>query len=551
MGAAGRDTGGIMGDTTGVTTSANADTSPGGAGGLSGRRTRLVLGVVGLSLMSVVSAVSGLNVALPDMARETGATQTQLTWIVDAYTVVFAGLLFFAGALGDRYGRRLLLFLGLVVFGAGSAAGLVTNDPTLLIVIRAVMGLGAAAIMPTTLSIITTSFPEAERPRAIGVWVGIAGGGAVLGLFATALLLEWYPWHSFFALNVGLAALAAIGVLAFVPGSADEDPPALDVPGGVLSLITVGGLVFGIIEAPDRGWTDPVTLAAFATGIAAGIAFVAWELRASHPLLDPRLFLVRGFSAGTLTIAVQFFASFGFFFIVLQYLQYVTGRSALEAALALLPLPLVLIPTARNAPLVARRLGFRRVAPVGLLSTAIGFWLLSQLMIDTPYWFFLVGVLFFGFGMGFAGTPATTAVTSSLPMSKQGVASAVNDTAREMGSAFGIAILGAVLNQSYRDALAPAVANLPAAVSERVLASIAFTASPAVAQAGAAGQALVDNARAAFVSGVSDAVFIGCVVLAVAAVAVFLIAEPGSAEVRESVSTEEREAERELAVAES
>jgi EmrB/QacA subfamily drug resistance transporter len=493
---------------------------------LTPERTRAVLGVVALSLMAVISAVSGLNVALPAMARETGATQTQLTWIVDAYTVVFAGLLFFAGALGDRYGRRLLLQMGLVIFGLAAAVGLFTTDPTQLVVVRAVMGIGAAAIMPTTLSIITTSFPEAERPRAIGVWVGISGGGAVLGLFVSALLLEWFSWQSFFAFNVLLSTVALVGVFAVVPRSVDADPPALDVVGGALSLVTVAALVFGIIEAPDRGWTDPVTAGSLAMGVIAGALFVWWELRQQHPLLDPRLFRLRGFSSGSLSISIQFFAAFGFFFIVLQYLQFVTGRSALEATLAMLPLPFVLIPTARSAPRLAQRIGFRWVGPTGLLSMSLGFFLLSRLQVDSPYWFFVIGLLLFGFGMGLAGTPATTAITSSLPMAKQGVASAMNDTAREVGSAFGIAILGAALNQSYRDALAPAVAGLPPQIAERVLGSVAFTTSPAVAQLGAAGQALVEAGRAAFVQGVGDAVLIGSVVLAIAAVVVFVASGP-------------------------
>ena len=173
--------------------------------------------VVGLALMAVVSAVAGLNVALPSLARDTGATQTQLTWIIDSYTVVFAGLLLFAGALGDRYGRKLLLTIGLVVFGSAAALGLFVTDPDQLIIVRVLMGVGAAAIMPTTLSVITTSFPEEERARAIGVWVGIAGGGAIIGLFVTGLLLEWFPWSSFFGLNVAFAAVALIGTLAFVP----------------------------------------------------------------------------------------------------------------------------------------------------------------------------------------------------------------------------------------------------------------------------------------------------------------------------------------------
>jgi len=494
--------------------------------GLSPGRTRAILAVVALSLMAVISAVSGLNVALPAMARETGATQTQLTWIVDAYTVVFAGLLLFAGALGDRYGRRLLLQVGLIVFGLAAAVGLVTTDPTHLTVVRAIMGIGAAAVMPTTLSVITTSFPEAERPRAIGLWVGVSGGGAVLGLFASALLLQWFSWQSFFALNVVLSAIALVGVFAVVPSSVDADPPALDIIGGTLSLVTVAALVFGIIEAPSQGWTDPVTVGSLVLGLAAGVLFVWWELRQESPLLDPRLFRLRRLSAGSLSITVQFFAAFGFFFIVLQYLQFVTGRTALEATFAMLPLPLVLIPTARTAPRIAQRIGFRWVGPAGLLSMALAFLLLSRLDVDTPYWFFVIGVVLFGLGMGLAGTPATTAITSSLPMTKQGVASALNDTAREAGSAFGIAILGAVLNQSYRDALAPAVANLPPQIAERVLGSVAFTASPAVGQMGEAGQALVSAGRAAFVQGVGDAILIGCVVLAVAAVVVFFASGP-------------------------
>jgi len=491
---------------------------------LSPARRRLILAVVGLALMAVVSAVAGLNVALPSLAVETGATQTQLTWIVDSYTLVFAGLLLFAGALGDRYGRKLLLSIGLVIFGTSAAVGLFITDPDQLIVVRVLMGVGAAAIMPTTLSVITTSFPESERPKAIGVWVGIAGGGAVLGLFVTGLLLEWFPWTSFFGLNVALAVVALVGTLAVVPGSVDTDPPALDIVGALLSLVAITAFVFGIIEGPEQGWTDPLTLGALALGIVAGIAFVLWELRMKRPLLDPRLFRNRRFSAGSLTLIVQFLASFGFFFVAIQYLQFVTGRSPLEAALALLPLPFVLLPTARRAPLIAERVGFKRVAPLGLVSMAVGFVILSQLQVDSPYWHFVLGLVFFGFGMGLAGTPATTAITSSLPMSKQGVASAWNDTARELGSALGIAILGSILNQGYREGMAAAVVELPPQIAERVLGSIAFTASPAVAQFGEAGQRLVEQARAAFVGGVGDAVLVASVILIVTAVAVAALA---------------------------
>ena len=491
---------------------------------LTPRQRTLVLATVGLALMAVVSAVAGLNVALPSLAVETGASQTQLTWIVDSYTVVFAGLLLIAGALGDRYGRKLLLVIGLLIFGGAAAMGLFVTHPDQLIVVRMVMGVGAAAIMPTTLSVITTSFPEEERGRAIGVWVGIAGGGAIIGLFVTALLLEWFSWSSFFGLNVLFAVVALVGTFAVVPPSVDKEPPALDVVGAVLSFVAIGAFVFGIIEGPEQGWTDPLTLGPIIVGILAGIGFILWELRLEHPLLDPRLFRLRGFSAGSLTILVQFMASFGFFFVVLQYLQFVTGRSPLEAALAMLPLPFVLIPTARNAPKIADRVGFNRTGPVGLLSTAIGFFILSQLQVDSGYLHFVIGLLFFGFGMGLAGTPATTAITSSLPMEKQGVASAWNDTAREIGSAFGIAILGSMLNQGYRNGMADVVAGLPEQVGERMMSSIAFTASPIVASMGEQGERLVQQAREAFVGGVGDAVLTASVLLVATAVVVAIVA---------------------------
>jgi EmrB/QacA subfamily drug resistance transporter len=487
-------------------------------------RTGPVLAVVSLALMTVVSAVSGLNVALPELARETGATQTQVTWIVDAYTVVFAGLLLFAGALGDRYGRRLLLIVGLAVFGGAAALGMLTNDPQQLIVLRALMGVGAAAIMPTTLSIITTSFPVEDRPKAIGVWVGVAGGGAVLGLFGSGLLLEFYSWNSFFGLNVALAALALIGTLVVVPTSVDEDAPQLDLMGAVLSLVAVASLVFGIIEGPDRGWDDPWTAGGLVVGVLASIAFVLWELRVPKPMLDPRLFRLRGFSAGTLTVLVQFFATFGLFFVVIQYLQFVVGRSPLGAAVSLLPLPMVMIPLARKAPRISQRVGFRRIAPVGLMLTAAGLVVISQVGVELTYGYFALGLVLFATGMALAGTPSTTVITESLPESKQGVASAVNDTARELGSAFGIAILGSVLNQAYRDNMADAVHGVPPQVAAAAQDSIAVTQAPSIERLGQTGQHLVASAQTAFVDGSGSALLLAAGVVAIAAVVVAFLA---------------------------
>jgi EmrB/QacA subfamily drug resistance transporter len=492
------------------------------------RRRRAVLGVVAVSLMMVVSAVSGLNVALPSLATETHATQTQLQWIVDAYTVVFAGLLLFAGAVGDRYGRRETLLVGLAIFGVAAAGALLTSDPTILIGVRAAMGVGAAFVMPTTLSIITTSFPADERGRAVGVWVGVAGGGAIIGLFAAGLLLEWFSWNSFFALNVVLAAVAFAGTLAIVPSSRDEHPPALDGVSAALSLVGISGLVFAIIEGPTSGWDDPAVLVALGAGAIALVLFVVRELRKTQPMLDPRLFLLRGFGTGTLSLTAQFFAAFGFFFIVMQYLQFVNGFSALGAAAAMLPLPFILLPTARMAPRLADRVGFRRIGALGLTLIATGFFIISTLGADLVYWQFAIGIAIFALGMGLAGTPATTAIVSSLPAAKQGVASAVNDTAREVGSAFGIAVLGSVLNAGYRDGMATAVAGLPPQLAEAATSSIAFVRYGPIEQLGERGAALVTAANQAFADGVSAAVVAAGAVLIGVAIVVLLFGPRGA-----------------------
>ncbi len=489
---------------------------------LSPRRRTAVLAVVALALMMVVSAVSGLNVALPNLAVDTGASQTQVTWIVDAYTLVFAGLLLSAGALGDRFGRRGVLLAGLAIFGASAAGAMAVSSPAALIALRAGMGVGASAVMPVTLSIITTSFPPEERGRAVGVWVGVAGGGAVIGLFGSGILLTFFAWNSFFALNVTLAVLALVGTVLVIPTSRDPHPPRLDPIGAALSLVGVAGVVFAIIEGPDRGWTGPGTLAALVGGLVALLGFLRWELHNPAPMLDPRLFRLRGFSAGTLAITAQFLASFGLFYTLLQYLQYIAGQSPLRAALSLLPLPIVLIPLARKAPLIAARFGIARVISLGLVLSAAGMLILTSLSVELTYWHLALGLVVFAAGMGLAGTPGTTAIVSSLPEQKQGVASAVNDVSRELGSAFGIAVLGSVLNSGYRGGLEDAVSGLPPQVAEHARSSIAFLeiGKEQIARAGAAGQELADTARQAFVDASHAAFLTAAAILLLAAVVV-------------------------------
>lgn len=417
---------------------------------LTPRQRKIVLVVV-FTLMMVVSAVSGLNVALPSLARDTGASQRDLQWIIDAYTVVFAGLLLPAGAFGDRFGRKGTLLASVAIFGSAAGIAFFAHSSGTLIALRCLMGVGAAAAMPTTLSIITTSFPAEERARAVGVWVGVVGGGAVIGLIGSGILLEFFNWSSFFALNV------ALGLLGFV--------------------------------------------GAFAVAVLAIFSLIWWELRLAEPMLDPRLFKLRGFGTGSLSLTVQFFAAFGFFFTILQYLRFVAGFSALKTTLALLPLPLIMVPLARRAPLFAKKVGLNRLASMGLV---------------------LIGLVFFAAGMALAGTPATTAIVSSLPETKQGVASAVNDTSRELGSAIGIAILGSVLNAQYRSGIADALIPLPARVADGARGSIAFLQSDVIARLGPAGVHLADVVKRSFVDGVSTAFIVAAAVLLIAAVYVLV-----------------------------
>ncbi|MFI9273215.1 MFS transporter [Kitasatospora sp. NPDC052896] len=469
-----------------------------------------MLVVTCLALGTVVAAMASLNVALPGLARDTHASQTDLSWIIDAYSLVFASLLLPASALGDRFGRRKALLAGLAVFGGGSAAAVFTTSPSVLIGLRGVLGVGAALVMPATLSTITSTFPSAQRARAVSVWAAVAGASALLGVLATGALLEQWSWRSVFWLNVVLAAVTLVGTLRCVPESADAGQPRLDAAGALLSVAGLVAVVYSVIEAPTRGWSDPATLGGLGLGLVVLAGFVLFELRRQHPLLDPRLFRNRHFAAGSLSITLQFFVFFGFIFVTMQYLQLVRADSALVAATSMIPMALAMMPTSRLTPRLVTRFGYRAPWTLGLAAVAAAMGVLAQVDAASSYRLIAAGLFLLGAGMGLAMTPATTAITDALPRSLQSVGSAVNDLSRELGGALGIAVLGSMLSASYRSHLH--LAHVPQPVAQAARSSLAA--------AHAIGGPVAEQARGAFTDGMHTALLGAAAAAALAAVAV-------------------------------
>ncbi len=412
-----------------------------------------ILAVLCLSLVTIVIAVSSLNVAIPTIIESLRPSSTETLWIIEAYALVFAGFLLPAGALGDRFGRRSALLLGLVIFGGMALVASFSTSPAQLIAARAVMGIGAALIMPATLSIITHVFPPHERGRAIATWAGLAGAGGALGPLMSGLALKWFWWGSVFLVNLPLIALLIALVVWLVPNSKDPDGHALDPVGAALSVAMLGSLVFGIIEGPAWGWASPGVLSAFGIAIVSAIGFIKWETTIEFPTLDPRLFKLPGFGMGSLAVTMSFFCMFGMFFLISQYLQFVKGYTALETGVRMLPSAATLILIAPRSPLLTSRLGIRKVIRLGFGLIAAGFVGMATLGTASPYWhvaLFLVGL---AAGMALVMPPASGLIVSSLPMSKAGVGSAVNDVTREVGGALGIALMGSVMSSLYRSAM--------------------------------------------------------------------------------------------------
>jgi EmrB/QacA subfamily drug resistance transporter len=472
-------------------------------------RRRQALGVLALSLLVITMGNTILNVGLPTIREELHASSSQLQWIVDSYLLVFAGLLLAAGSLGDRFGRKRALMSGLLVFGLGSVFAALSTDATMLIASRALMGLGAAAIMPTTLSILTNIFPASERPKAIAAWAAVAGLGIAVGPISGGFLLEHLDWSSIFLINLPVVAACLIGALVLVPDSRDPDPHRIDLPGTGLSIVGLGAVVWALIEAPERGWGSPLILAAFAAGAATVAAFIAWERHTDHPMLDVSVFRNLRFSAASISIACVFFALMGVMYCLTTYLQSVLGNSALQAGVKMLPIAIGMILASKLGVGLTRRLGTKFSVAFGLTLVAGALAMIAMFDTDTHGLQIAVALGTLGLGMGLAMSPATEAIMGSLPRAKAGIGSAMNDVVREVGGTLGIAVLGSILASGYGSSMDDATAGLPHTAAAAASDSVGAAHEVGAQLCGGAGAKLIDTANSAFVDALTTTATLG------------------------------------------
>ncbi len=459
--------------------------------------------VLAISLLVVSVGNTILNLALPAIQEDLGASASELQWIVDGYMLVFAGLLLVAGSLGDRFGRRRMLSVGLVLFALGSVLAALAGGTTELIASRALMGVGAAAIMPTTLSVLTNIFPDDERPKAIAIWAAVAGIGIAVGPITGGWLIEHVDWPGIFLINIPAALACLVGAALLVPESRDPEPKRLDIVGAGLSVAGLTALVWALIEAPERGWTDPLILAAFAAGAAIAAAFVAWERRVEQPMLEVRVFRNLRFSAASASIAFVYFALMGVMYFLTTYLQSVLGHSAFDAGLRMLPTAAGMILAAKLSVPLTSRLGTKLVVAGGLATVAGALFLMAGFQVGTGDDRIALAMGLMGFGIGLGMAPATEAIMGSLPPAKAGIGSAMNDVVREVAGTLGVAVLGSLLSSGYAGAMDGATDGLPADAAAAASDSVGTAQVVAAEVGGSTGADLVASSQQAFVDAMS------------------------------------------------
>jgi EmrB/QacA subfamily drug resistance transporter len=485
------------------------------------RRRWWTLAVLCLSLLIVFVGNSSLNVTIPTLSRDLHATESQLQWVVAVYSLVFAGLLFSTGAIGDRFGRKGALQFGLLLFLVGAGFASLSTTMLELIACRAVMGAAGAFIMPSTLSILINVFPPDERPKAIAIWASFTGASGALGPVASGFLLGHFWFGSVFLINVPVIVIALIAGRFLVPTSRDPQQASFDPGGSVLSIIGIVALVYGLIEAPAKGWSSPGTLSAFVVALVVLAIFVAWELRVEEPMVDMHYFRNAAFSTGTGGMILVFVAMYGVMFLITQYFQLVLNYTALSAALRLMPIALIMLIVAPMTPMLCERFGAHRVVTFGMLCIGGSLLMFAALTTHTPYSYVVVCVIPLTTGIALSMSPMTASIMGAVPPRRAGAGSAMNDASRELGAALGIAILGSVAASRYSSSISHFVSGLTAHDQSQARSSIAGALQVANKLHGAAGTALTNGAHSAFVGGLHFAVIVGAMLAFVAAAIVY------------------------------
>jgi EmrB/QacA subfamily drug resistance transporter len=485
------------------------------------QRRWYTLGVLCLSLLIVTVGNSSLNVAIPTLSRDLNATTQQLQWVIAIYSLVFAGLLFSTGAIGDRFGRKGALQLGLVIFMVACGFAAMSTAMWEIIAARAVMGVGAALIMPSTLSILVNVFPPAERAKAIAIWAATTGAAGAVGPVASGWLLGHFWYGAVFLVNVPIIAFALISGYFLVPKSKDPQQGKLDPLGAVLSTVGIVALVYGLIEGPDNGWGSGVTLISFAVAAVVLVAFVLWENHVEEPMLDMAFFKNRAFSTGSAGMILVFMAMYGVMFLISQYFQLVLNYTPLSSALRLLPMAPIMIIVAPQTPRLTARFGANKTVAFGMTLLVLGLLMFRAVGLDTQYWYILLCLFPLVSGIAMSMSPMTASIMSAVPPRRAGAGSAMNDATREMGAALGVAVLGSVAASAYSSSINAITTTLPPAAQEEAAVSLSGALHVASTLPGEAGNALAHGAQLAFVDGVHLAVTIGAVLTAIAAVLVW------------------------------
>ncbi|MFC2058215.1 MFS transporter [Chloroflexota bacterium] len=476
-----------------------------------------VMAVLCMPLFILAIDNTVLNLALPSISRDLGSSASQLQWIVDAYILVFAALLLTMGAIGDRWGRRRLLLLGLFLFGAGSLAAALSASTNMLIVCRAFLGIGGAMIIPSTLSILIDIFREPrERAQAIAVWAAVFALGAGIGPVVGGYLLQYFHWSSVFFINIPVVAVAVTGGLIFIRESRGEGAPKPDLAGMFLSTGGLFALVYGIIEAGEKGWTIGTVVLFLGIGLALLGIFAWWERRSKHPMLPLVFFRNMSFTGASVAMVLVAFSFMGSLFFLSQYFQSVHGYSPIAAALRILPMAVAVFVIAIMSARIARRIGIKLAVGLGILISGFGLFYLSQLAtVDTSYPVLIGGIILLAVGMGMTMSPATDSIMGALPLNRAGIGSAMNNTTRQIGGALGVAVLGAVMNATYLSKIEGLsfMSSLPDGAAEAVRSSIQGAHIVAGQFPPEISQAIIKGSSEAFASGMTEAMFIGAIIM--------------------------------------